>query len=101
MLFGQNVTLTCVVDKKGGCNIATTRRWDAGPDRNTLIFNGHSTNSSKYYEISEEPCENFSMVIMKFDLNDVDWEYWCSFGFETSRQMLMLDDQSFIGMLYI
>ncbi|VDI10945.1 Hypothetical predicted protein [Mytilus galloprovincialis] len=97
VLFGQNVTLTCMVDRKEGCDITATRRWDAGPDRNTLLLNGHSTNSSKYNEISTEPCENFSMVIMKFDPHDVNWEYWCSFGFETSRQMLMLDDRNFIG----
>ncbi|CAG2218429.1 unnamed protein product [Mytilus edulis] len=37
------------------------------------------------------------LVIMKFDQEDVNSEYWCSFGFETSRQMLMLDDRHFIG----
>lgn len=100
VMFGKNVTLTCMVGRKEGCNKTVTRRWDAGPNRNILLLNGRSTNSLKYYEVSEEPCENFSLVIMKFDLKDVNWEYWCSFGFDTSRQMLMLDDRHFIGMIY-
>lgn len=89
-----------MVNRKERCDNKATRRWDAGPDRNILLLNGFSTNSSKYYEISEDPCKNFSLVIMQFDLNDVNWEYWCSFGLDTSRQMLMLDDRYFLGMLY-
>lgn len=99
VLFGYNVTLTCMVGRKEGCDNTTSRRWDAGSDRKTLLLNGHSINASKYYEIFEKPCENFSMVIMEFDQKDVDLEYWCSFGFETSRNFLMLDDRYFIGML--
>lgn len=98
-MFGHNVTLTCMVGRKEGCDKTVTRRWDAGPDRNTLIINGHSTIYSKYSERAEDPCKSFSIVIMQFDLNDVNREYWCSFGFETSRQMLILDDRHFIGML--
>lgn len=97
VLFGNNVTLTCMVGRKEECDKTITRRWDAGPDRNILLLNGHSTNSSKYYEVFKDPCDNFSLVIMKFDLTDVNLEYWCSFGFETSRQMLMLDDRNYIG----
>lgn len=97
MLFGNNVKLTCMVGRKEGCDNTVTRRWDAGPDRNTLLLNGYSINSSKYYEVTKEPCDNFSLVIMHFDLNDVNREYWCSFGLETSRQMLMLDDRYFMG----
>lgn len=98
VVFGNNVTLTCMVGRTEGCDNTVTRRWDVGPNRNILLLNGHSTNSSKYFEISEEPCKYFSLVIMQFDINDVNWEYWCSFGFETSRQMLMLDDLHFIGL---
>ncbi|CAC5357884.1 unnamed protein product [Mytilus coruscus] len=97
VVFGKNVTLTCMVGRKEGCDKTTTRRWDGGPDRNILLLNGHSSNSSKYQEVAAEPCKNFSLVIMQFDLTDVDLEYWCSFGFQTSRQKLMLDDRHFVG----
>ncbi|XP_076106721.1 uncharacterized protein LOC143075246 isoform X2 [Mytilus galloprovincialis] len=96
VLFGYNVKLTCMVDRKKGCDKTVTRRWDLGSDRNTLLLNGYSINSSKYYEESNDPCDNFSLVIMHFDNNDVNEEYWCSFGVETSRQMLMLDDRYFM-----
>ncbi|CAC5357890.1 unnamed protein product [Mytilus coruscus] len=84
--------------RKEGCDSTTTRRWDGGPNNTILLLNGHSSNATKYYEITDDPCDNFSLVIMNFNMNDVNREYWCSFGFETSRQNLPLDERNFIGM---
>lgn len=100
MYFGDNVKLKCTVGRKDDCDSTATRRWDGGPHRNILLLDGHSSNSSKYYEETEEPCISFSLIIKQFDIHDVNCEYWCSFGFETSRQTLMLDEEHFIGMLF-
>ncbi|CAC5357889.1 unnamed protein product [Mytilus coruscus] len=98
VMFGDNVNLMCMVGRKEGCDSTTTRRWDGGPNNTILLLNGHSSNATKYYEITDDPCDNFSLVIMNFNMNDVNREYWCSFGFETSRQNLPLDERNFIGM---
>ncbi|VDH95496.1 Hypothetical predicted protein [Mytilus galloprovincialis] len=98
VMFGDSVNLMCMVGRQEGCDNSTTRRWDGGPNNTILLLNGHSSNATKYYEVTKDPCDNFSLVIMNFNMNDVNQEYWCSFGFETSRQNLPLDEQNFIGM---
>ncbi|CAC5416671.1 unnamed protein product [Mytilus coruscus] len=99
VVFGDSATLTCMVEQKDNCDSEATRRWDGGLNKNILLLNGHSTNASKYYEVVDQPCDNFSMVIMDFGMNDVNCEYRCTFEFETSRRMLTLDARHFIGMV--
>lgn len=98
VVFGESATLTCIVEQKDHCDSKSTRRWDR--DQNILLINGHSTNASKYFEVADQPCYNFSLVIMNFGITDVNCEYRCTFEFETSRKMLTLDSLHFIGMFF-
>lgn len=96
VVFGDSATLTCIVDQDNNCDSAATRRWDGGRNNTILMLNGHSTNASKYNEVADEPCHNFSLIIMDFGMNDFT-DYKCTFEFQTSRQTLTLDARYFIG----
>lgn len=98
VVFGENVTIACMIHDNSEIQCDKINRlWEGGPLNRVLLINGVSVDQTKYVETIDNPCEKFSIIIKSFDLSDVNCSYRCSYGFESSRKELQLDNASFIA----
>ncbi|CAC5421876.1 unnamed protein product [Mytilus coruscus] len=95
-IFGQDTVLTCHLDEifthPKDC---TVRQWSGGPERRGLVYNGYSSDSNKYEEYTNMGSFEFSLIIKHLTESDIDVNYTCSCGFNTSTKNLSLDANSF------
>lgn len=95
-IFGQNAVLTChlkdIFIKSKDCAV---RQWSGGPDRRGLVYNGYSSDNTKYEEDVHMGSNEFSLIIKNLTESDVHVNYSCSCGFNTFTKNLSVNENSF------
>ncbi|XP_052074864.1 uncharacterized protein LOC127712461 [Mytilus californianus] len=95
-IFGQNTVLTChletIFTNPKDC---TVRQWSGGPERRGLVYNGYSSDKNKYEEDVNFGSFEFSLIIKNLTESDINVNYTCSCGFDTSTKKLSLNENLF------
>ncbi|XP_052075132.1 uncharacterized protein LOC127712619 isoform X5 [Mytilus californianus] len=89
---GKTAILNCTIDEKSNVcqNINFIWRWTKYSNQSILIFNGISSNKSKYTEEHNENCTESSLHIHNFDQSDLAM-YTCSCGFHQHSKEFNLE----------
>lgn len=92
VVFHSAVTLSCKVPTSMKC-CPKTRKWKGGNPPKVLLYNGSSTNSSKYLEELEQ--NGFNLVIINFSKEDMNVNYSCHYEFLSFSKNLTLAEESY------
>lgn len=93
-LFRKTAELTCVIsDYDHSCN-RTIRQWYGGNPYVFLCRDGACRHQGKYVEKQDSMCK-YTLKIYNFSENDVNCDYTCAYGVQSSRKMLKLDKKLF------
>ena len=97
VIYGDSIILTCktghvLTDRGDGCQV---RLWSIGKQQ--LIYNGVSTDATKYEDRTNLSSTEFSLVIKNYTESDLNIDYTCSCGFRSYTKLLGLNDKDFIG----
>ena len=88
VMIGDDVKLLCTVSADGCC--LSTRVWEKG-FATPLLFNGVSTDSSKYVEDYDGGATGFNLIIQNVQKSDFGTNYKCVYGL-TESNLLYLND---------
>ncbi|XP_076106174.1 uncharacterized protein LOC143074781 [Mytilus galloprovincialis] len=95
-MFGQNTVLTChleyILTNPKDCPV---RQWSGGPEHKGLVYNGYSSNNNKYEEDIYFGSFDFSLIIKNLTASDINVNYSCSCGFQSSTRNLSLNENWF------
>lgn len=95
-IFGQNIVLVCIIDDKLlSSRDCLVRQWSGGPDHKGLVYNGYSSNETKYGEYLELESDTFSLIIKNLSESDVNVLYTCSCGFDSFTNSLSMEENTF------
>ncbi|XP_052073574.1 uncharacterized protein LOC127711535 [Mytilus californianus] len=94
--FGGKVQLACTAyETEIPLDTQYSRSWSGGPDNKLLCKDGISADVSKYKEVLGEDYSQYILEIESFSESDVDCEYKCVFGVDTTRTTLKLNEKDY------
>lgn len=71
----------------------SVRQWSGGPDNKGLVYNGYSSNETKYGEYLDS--YTFSLIIKNLSESDLNVLYTCSCGFDSFTDSLSMEKNTF------
>lgn len=90
--LNDSAILRCSTDNMAGmCDKSVVRRWTKGSMQSTLIFNGLSTNKTKYQEVLGDNCTHSILLIKHLNDDDINEFYTCAYGFAEETKNFTLD----------
>lgn len=98
VVFGGEAILTCKVGYPlKNSKECPVREWSGGRSGRGILYNQFPSNKTKYEDRTNDESDEFSLVIKHFDELDVNKNYTCSCGFDSSTTTLKLDNSTFIS----
>ncbi|XP_071147977.1 uncharacterized protein [Mytilus edulis] len=94
-VFTNDVQLECKISTQFRCCDEFTRKWSRGKRYDLIVMNGVSLNTAKYKEDLNISANSSTLTIYKFSEYDVNIPYECSYGFDSSSQILELNEENF------
>lgn len=96
VVFGESVELACMaLETEIPLDEPHSRSWSGGPFNALLCMNGVSADRSKYNEVKGKNISQYILRINNFSVADVDCEYKCVFGVDSTRTTLHLNERDY------
>lgn len=96
VVFGRSVELACMaLETEIPLDEPHSRSWSGGPFNALLCMNGVSADRSKYNEVKGKDISQYILRINNFSVADVDCEYKCVFGVDSTRTTLHLNERDY------